>query len=206
MADELVISGIRLHLTDLAFYRNRAVIDRGILPLFTLAGLKKGDRLLVLGDGGAILALVAAKIIGEANVVMAGCTAETADWLRKNAGLNGMHLTVIEGKRLTGLRGQSFSVIIVRPSLRLEFPAARRLIQGAYRHLLLGGRCLFLVHRRFWYKRRLRAVFGQVRVIRVRPYHLLYAEKTSETRPRRLARLLRRKAVPPVGGVIGGQG
>ncbi|NLG83762.1 MAG: methyltransferase, partial [Firmicutes bacterium] len=167
MVDELVISGIRLRLTTLLPRHGRNVGDRGSLSLLALAALKKGDRLLVLGDGGGVLALVAAKIIGETNVVVAGCTPETANWIRENAGLNGLGgLTVVEGRGFAGLRGQSFSVIIARPSFRLDFPTARRLIHGAPRHLLLGGRCLFLVQRRLWYARRIRAVFGQVRSIR----------------------------------------
>ncbi|MGQ9779598.1 MAG: methyltransferase [Bacillota bacterium] len=206
MADEVLIFGARLRLTGLAPRRGRPAVDRGTLSLLALAGLKKGDRLLVLGDGGGVLTLVAAKMIGEANVVLACCTPETAAWVRENARLNELSgITVVEGRGFATLRGQSFSVIIGRPSFRIDFPTARRLINGAHRHLTLGGRCLFLVQRRLWYARRIRAVFGNVQVTKLRPYHLLCTVKTSETRPRRFARILRRKAAPSPKGAVGGR-
>ena len=195
MAVEIVIFGERLRLAGFDHQRGGSAVDRATLTLLSLAGLRRGDRLLVLGDGTGVLALAAAKIIGEANVVVVCRSTEAAAWLRDNAALNGLPgMAVVEGKGFTALRGQYFSVIIGRPSFQVDFPTARRLINGAHRHLLLGGRCLFLVQRRLWYERRIRAVFGNVQRSRVRPYHILRAEKRSETRPRRFGRILRRRA------------
>ncbi len=196
MAMETVVFGHRLTLVATGTPAPRSTVDRGTLALLALAGLRLGDRLLVLGSGNDVVGLAAAKIIGEANVVMIYRDPAMAERARINAGANGLAgLAILEGKGFKALRGQRFSVILGSPSWRLDFSTARRLINGAHRHLILGGRCLFVVRRRLWYGRRFRAVFGNLQVSTFYPYYVLRAEKRSEARPRRSRRLRRRSGV-----------
>ena len=193
MAMETVIFGHRLTLVATGGAHPRVAVDRGTLALLTLAGLHEGDRLLVLGSGSDVIGLAAAKIIGENNVVMIYRDPIAADRARANAKANALPgLTILQGKGFKAIRGQRFSVILDSPSWRLDFATARRLINGAHHHLILGGRCLFVVRRRLWYSRRFRAVFGNLQVNALYPYYVLRAEKRTEMRPRRRRRLRRR--------------
>lgn len=193
MAMETVIFGHHLTLVAPGGSPPKAPVDRGTLALLALAGLRGGDRLLVLGSGNGVAGLAAAKIIGERNVVMIYRDPAAAERARANARTNALPgLTILEGKGFKAIRGQRFSVILGSPSWRLDFATARRLINGTHRHLILGGRCLFAVRRRLWYGRRIRAVFGNLQVNVFYPHYVLRAEKRTETRPRR-SRLLRRR-------------
>ena len=186
---ETVIFGHRLTLVAPAGPHPRMPVDRGTLALLALAGLREGDRLLVLGSGNDLAGLAAAKILGDNNVVMIYRDPAAAERARMNARANALsELTILEGKGFKTIRGQRFSVILGSPSWRLDFATARRLINGAHRHLILGGRCLFVVRRRLWYGRRFRAVFGNLQVNALYPYYVLRAEKRTEMRPRRLRR------------------
>ena len=199
MAMETVIFGHRLTLAAADGRRARPPVDRGTLALLSLADLRPGDRLLVLGDRHVVVGLAAAKVIGEANVIMVYRDPAAADRARINARANGLAgLAILEGKGFKALRGQRFSVILGNPSLQADFSTARRLINRAFRHLTIGGRCLFVVRRRLWYGRRLQAVFGNLQVNTFYPYHVLRAEKRSEARNRRPRRSRGRLAKKPV--------
>lgn len=155
--------------------------------MLSRAGLEPGDRLLDLGCGYGVVGLAAAKVIGADNVVMVDRDPAAVVCSRKNADANGLPgVTIVESDGFAALRGQRFTVILCNPPFHSDFSVARRLIAGAHRHLVMGGRCLFVVKRLLWYERKFRAVFGGVQVERVGSYYVLKAEKRSETIPRRL--------------------
>lgn len=78
---------------------------------------------------------------------------------------------------------------------------AKGFIEGAFRHLELGGRLYMVVKRLDWYRNKLRSVFGGVQVFPREGYFVLLAEKRGEGRPPRaktkpqdgLSKKLRRK-------------
>ena len=181
---EAVILGHRLVFTTAESLFSPRRVDRGTLAMLALAGLRHDDLLLDLGCGYGAVGLTAAKILESSRVVMVDADPLAVMLARQNAATNGLSgLTILESDGFAAIRGRTFTVILCNPPYHSDFSVPRRFIEDAFAHLVPGGRCLFVVQRRLWYERKLRAVFGGVRVFPSGPYYVMTAEKRSATRP-----------------------
>ena len=175
---EAVINGITLTLYahDSMFSPNAP--DKGTLAMLSETEIKQGDKLLDLGCGSGIVGIYAAKLIGGKNVVMTDSLEIAAEFAKKNAVLNNVpDVTVCCGNGYENVADRDFTLILSNPPYHTDFSVAKAFIEGGYRRLVFGGRMVMVTKRLDWYKNKLTAVFGGVKVKEADGYYIFTAEK-----------------------------
>lgn len=197
---EAVINGISLTLYahDSMFSPNAP--DKGTLAMLSETEIKQGDKVLDLGCGSGIVGIYAAKLIGGKNVVMTDSLEIAAEFAKKNAVLNNVpDVTVCCGNGYENVDDRDFTLILSNPPYHTDFSVAKAFIEGGYRRLVFGGRMVMVTKRLDWYKNKLTAVFGGVKVKEAGGYYIFTAEKRQGiTKPplkekNKLSKKLRRK-------------
>ncbi|HHY97364.1 MAG TPA: methyltransferase [Firmicutes bacterium] len=85
---------------------------------------------------------------------------------RRNTCLNGVdHIRIELSHGFENVPDKDFDVIMSNPPYHTDFSVAKRFIEGAFAHLILGGRLIMVTKRRQWYENKIKSVFGGVRVI-----------------------------------------
>ena len=72
-----------------------------------------------------------------------------------------------------------FDLILSNPPYQSDFSVAKRFIEKGFNRLKVGGKMMMVTKRLDWYRNRLRAVFGGVRVEQVDGYFVFTAERRS---------------------------
>jgi 16S rRNA (guanine1207-N2)-methyltransferase len=200
------IRGIPLELeTDSAVFSPSGV-DAGTLAMLSEATFHPEDRVLDLGCGCGVVGILAAKLLGAERVDLCDVQSEAIALSRRNALRNGLPaLRVWESDGLESVPGEDFTLILSNPPYHADFAVPKRFIAQSYRRLAPGGRLMMVTKRLDWYKNRLIAVFGGVRIARVGGYYVFTAEKREQLpkpKPQKaggLSRKLRRKREPQAG-------
>lgn len=175
---EAVINGISLTLYahDSMFSPNAP--DKGTLAMLSLTEIKHGDKVLDLGCGSGIVGIYAAKLIGGENVVLTDSSEIAAEFAKKNAVLNNVpDITVCCGNGYENIADRDFTLILSNPPYHTDFSVAKAFIEGGYRRLVFGGKMIMVTKRLDWYKNKLTAVFGGVKVKETDGYYIFTAEK-----------------------------
>lgn len=175
---EAVINGISLTLYahDSMFSPNAP--DKGTLAMLSLTEIKHGDKVLDLGCGSGIVGIYAAKLIGGENVVLTDSSEIAAEFAKKNAVLNNVpDITVCCGNGYENIADRDFTLILSNPPYHTDFSVAKAFIEGGYRRLVFGGKMIMVTKRLDWYKNKLTAVFGGVKVKEADGYYIFTAEK-----------------------------
>lgn len=175
---EAVINGISLTLYahDSMFSPNAP--DKGTLAMLSETEINLGDKVLDLGCGSGIAGIYAAKLIGGKNVVMTDSLEIAAEFAKKNAVLNNVpDITVCCGNGYENVADRDFTLILSNPPYHTDFSVAKAFIEGGYRRLMFGGRMVMVTKRLDWYKNKLTAVFGGVKVKEADGYYIFTAEK-----------------------------
>lgn len=175
---EAVINGISLTLYahDSMFSPNAP--DKGTLAMLSETEINLGDKVLDLGCGSGIVGIYAAKLIGGKNVVMTDSLEIAAEFAKKNAVLNNVpDITVCCGNGYENVADRDFTLILSNPPYHTDFSVAKAFIEGGYRRLMFGGRMVMVTKRLDWYKNKLTAVFGGVKVKEANGYYIFTAEK-----------------------------
>ncbi len=172
------ISGIKLRLeTDSEIFSPSAA-DRGTLAMLSLADISENDVVLDLGCGCGIVGIYAAHITAPENVVMCDISEKAVGISRLNAELNGVSgVTVVQSDGLAEIQRTDFTVILSNPPYHTDFSVAKGFIENGYRRLADGGRMIMVTKRLEWYKNKLTAVFGGVRVFERDGYYIFISEK-----------------------------
>lgn len=186
--------------TDRALFSPDAV-DAGTLAMLSEVELSPEDKLLDLGCGYGATGILAGRLIGPERVVLCDISERAAEYARRNAERNGVpELDIRVSDGLSRIPERGFTLILSNPPYHPDFSVAKRFIEGGFQRLALGGRMVMVTKRLDWYKNKLTAIFGGVRVSRVDGYYVLTAKKRTQTvRPKRkkkgdaLSRKLRRK-------------
>ena len=194
------INGVQLALrTDPSLF-SPAHLDRGTAAMLRYADFRPGDCVLDLGCGYGAVGVYAAKIVGAENVVMCDISETAAALAAENAADNGVPgVAALCGDGYDALpAGQTFTCILSNPPYHADFSVAKRFIEGGYARLRTGGRMLMVTKRADWYRNKLKAVFGGVRVYEQDGYCVFCAEKRApRRRPEKtgpaLSKKLRRK-------------
>ena len=178
--------------------------DRGTLAMLAEAEISPSDRVLDLGCGCGIVGIYAAKLCGAENVVMCDISPTAADIARKNAEENGVGgIKVYCGDGPSALGGETFALILSNPPYHTDFSVAKSFIEDGFKRLEVGGRMVMVTKRLDWYKNKLAAVFGGVRVAERGGYFVFTAEKRGPQRHKKekraggLSRKLARKTKRP---------
>ena len=155
--------------------------DAGTLSMVSAVELESGQKLLDLGCGAGLVGIAAAKVLGEENVWMTDvdpaavrCAAENA----KRNGVENVHLCC--GDALDAVDASGFDWILSNPPYHTDFSVAKKFIEKGFNRLKLGGKLVMVVKRELWYRNKLTAIFGGVRMQEIGGYFVFTAEKRSE--------------------------
>lgn len=155
--------------------------DAGTLSMVSAVELESGQKLLDLGCGAGLVGIAAAKVLGEENVWMTDvdpaavrCAAENA----KRNGVENVHLCC--GDALDAVDASGFDWILSNPPYHADFSVAKKFIEKGFNRLKLGGKLVMVVKRELWYRNKLTAIFGGVRMQESGGYFVFTAEKRSE--------------------------
>ena len=155
--------------------------DAGTLSMVSAVELESGQKLLDLGCGAGLVGIAAAKVLGEENVWMTDvdpaavrCAAENA----KRNGVENVHLCC--GDALDAVDASGFDWILSNPPYHADFSVAKKFIEKGFNRLKLGGKLVMVVKRELWYRNKLTAIFGGVRMQEIGSYFVFTAEKRSE--------------------------
>lgn len=174
--------------------------DEGTLAMLSQTEFKEGDKVLDLGCGTGIVGIYAAKLIGADRVVMTDSSETAAEFAKRNAALNNVpEITVCCGNGYENVNDRDFTLILSNPPYHADFSVAKAFIEGGYRRLSFGGKMIMVTKRLEWYKNKLTAVFGGVKVTELNGYYIFTAEKRLVKKPAapkekgRLSKKLQRK-------------
>lgn len=155
--------------------------DAGTLSMVSAVELESGQKLLDLVCGAGLVGIAAAKVLGEENVWMTDvdpaavrCAAENA----KRNGVENVHLCC--GDALDAVDASGFDWILSNPPYHADFSVAKKFIEKGFNRLKLGGKLVMVVKRELWYRNKLTAIFGGVRMQEIGGYFVFTAEKRSE--------------------------
>ena len=167
---------LRLETAPGLFSPQRA--DRGTLAMLSAVDFAPGMKVLDLGCGCGLVGLLAAKLCGEGNVVMCDVDPLAVDIARKNAernGVGGVKIALSDG--FGALDDTGFDLILSNPPYQRDFAVARGFIEKGFNRLKIGGRMVMVTKRRDWYRNKLIAIFGGVKIREIDGYYVFMAER-----------------------------
>lgn len=152
--------------------------DKGTLAMLNTVEITLADKVLDLGCGCGIVGIYAAKIAGAHSVTMTDVNPIAADIAKQNAIKNDVpDITVLCGDAYENITNTNFTLILSNPPYHTDFSVAKAFIEGAYKHLTVGGRIAMVTKRLDWYKNKLTSVFGGVKVTELDGYYVFISEK-----------------------------
>ena len=175
---EVTINGIalRLETNDEVFSPKWA--DKGTLAMLSHVSFTAEDKVLDLGCGCGIVGIAAAKAIGGDKVFMCDISENAIRLSKENARLNGIeNVTVIQSDGLKDVTESGFTLILSNPPYHTDFSVAKAFIEKGFNRLVIGGRMFMVTKRLDWYKNKLTAIFGGVKVYEQDGYFVFEAEK-----------------------------
>ena len=152
--------------------------DRGTLAMLSVAVLEPGMRVLDLGCGCGLVGILAARLCGEGNVTMTDIDPLAVEVAARNAarnGVGGVKTVVSDGFSQLGDTG--FDLILSNPPYQSDFSVAKGFIEKGFNRLRPGGTLLMVTKRRQWYRNKLVAIFGGVRIHEIDGYFVFEAQK-----------------------------
>ncbi len=187
------IKGIRLELDTNPEIFSPAAADRGTLAMLSQVEFSPDDKVLDLGCGCGIVGIYAARLLGGDKVVMTDVSPIAVSTAKENAVKNGVGgIRTYQGSGYENVKENNFTLILSNPPYHTDFSVAKEFIEGGFHKLVLGGKMIMVTKRPDWYKNKLAAVFGGVRVSEIDGYFVFEAEKRGEKR---------KKAVKQVRGI-----
>ena len=168
---------------DLVFETSKSLfspraIDLGTLSMLSVVEFGENEMVLDLGCGYGVVGILAAKIVGEENVVMLDIDEEAVKLAQKNALLNGVPgVKTIQSDGFTNLDEKDFTLILCNPPYHTDFSVAKVFIEKGFNRLCIGGRMYMVTKRKKWYKNKLNAIFGGVQILEINCYYVFIAIK-----------------------------
>ena len=142
-----------------------AAPDRGSMAMLRLAQFRPGMRVLDLGCGAE-------------NVAMCDVDPVAVDAARQNCAENGVeNVRIYLSDGLAAVDETGFDLILSNPPYQSDFAVAKRFLEKGFNRLAMHGRFLMVTKRREWYKKKMIAVFGGVRIHEVDGYFIFEAQK-----------------------------
>lgn len=158
-------------------------IDAGTLAMLSAVEFGPEDKVLDLGCGYGVVGVLAARLIGPARVTMTDIDEKALEYAARNAALNraeGVRLVKSDG--LSGLDDAGYTLILSNPPYHEDFSVPKAFIEKGFNRLVTGGRLYMVTKREKWYRNKLAAVFGGVRVQKIDGYFVFMAEKRRAAR------------------------
>ncbi len=89
---DIEVKGIRMKFKTSTELFSPKSVDKGTLAMLSIVNFSKNDKVLDLGCGYGVVGILAAKIIGDENVIMTDKLGEAVQISRENAILNGVRI------------------------------------------------------------------------------------------------------------------
>lgn len=172
---------------ELLFETNGALFsprypDPGTLFMLRSVDFSDTDKVLDLGCGYGLVGVIAALTVPAENVFMTDSDPLAVEFSRRNLVRNEISgATVVLGNSFEAIRETGFSLILSNPPYHTDFSIAKSFIEKGFNRLMLGGKMIMVTKRRDWYKNKLAAIFGGVRIFEEEGYFLFISEKRSPT-------------------------
>lgn len=175
--------------TELKFHTDKKVFspdapDKGTLAMLNAAAgeLPGQEKILDLGCGYGVVGIFAAKLIGAEKVVMSDSDRHAVDLAEKNAVLNNVSegIRIIHSNAFRSIDEKDFTMILSNPPYHADFSVPKEFIEKGFNRLKIGGKLFMVTKRLPWYKNKLTAIFGGVRVTEAAGYYVFCAEKRRE--------------------------
>lgn len=158
------------------------------------------DKVLDLGCGYGIVGILAGKLIGEKNVIMCDISETAIRYAAINSRMNNVpNIRIRWSDGYKNIEERDFTLILSNPPYHTDFSVPKHFIEVGFKKLVIGGKLVMVTKRLDWYKNKLTAVFGGVKVHEINGYYVFVAEKRSraikekEKPTNRLSKKLQRK-------------
>lgn len=177
-------------------------IDTGTLAMLSVTNFAEGDKILDLGCGYGVVGILAARLIGPERIIMCDISESAVKQAKINAALN--QVPNIDIRLSDGLRNvpeHDFTYILSNPPYHADFSVPKHFIEAGFQKLTLGGKFIMVTKRLDWYKNKLTAVFGGVKINTINGYYVFIAEKRNrvikekEKNTNQLSKKLQRKQI-----------
>lgn len=158
-------------------------VDKGTLAMLEVANLPvtltPDDKLLDLGCGYGAVGIYAAKIM-PIPIVMSDVSKSYIQLAEKNALRNGVgNVKIIHSDGFANITDSEFTIILSNPPYHADFNVPKHFIEKGFNRLKIGGVMYMVTKRLDWYKNKLTAIFGGVKVFEIGEYYVFRAEKRS---------------------------
>lgn len=154
-------------------------VDRGTLAMLRVAEIRQDDKVLDLGCGYGVVGIVAAKLIGPSRVTMVDIDEEAVELASINCRLNDVAgVRVIRSDAFGSIDDADYTLILSNPPYHEDFRVPKAFIEKGFNRLVIGGRMCMVTKRRTWYKNKMVAIFGGVRIAGIDGYYVFTSVKT----------------------------
>lgn len=155
-----------------------ACVDKGTLAMLSFVTFAPGAKVLDLGCGYGVVGIYAAKLVGAENVIMSDNDSVCIEYARRNAAINGVErANIILSDGFRNIDDTGFTHILSNPPYHADFSVPKHFIQKGFNRLALGGKMYMVTRRKDWYKNKLTAIFGGVKIYKSDEYYVFCAEK-----------------------------
>ena len=152
--------------------------DIGTCAMVSCVTLEQGQTLLDLGCGAGLVGIAAAKVLGSEAVWMTDIDESAVRCARENAAHNGVEgVHIVCGDALDAVEATGFDWILSNPPYHADFSVAKKFIEKGFNRLKVGGKLVMVVKRELWYRNKLTAIFGGVKMAEIDGYYIFTAEK-----------------------------
>lgn len=173
-----MIYGQEIVLETGEYYFSPKGIDRGTQLMLSQVQVTGEDKVLDLGCGYGVVGISIGKVIDGERVVMSDYSEEAVTLSKDNLKRNGLEqIRVIKSDGFKEIPDRDFTLILSNPPYHTDFSVAKGFIEDGYKSLVTGGKLMMVTKRLTWYKNKLSAVFGGVKVWEQDGYYVFTAEK-----------------------------
>lgn len=153
-------------------------VDAGTLAMLSCVTFQPDDKVLDLGCGYGVVGIVAAKTARPQNVFLVDVDEVAVRTAARNLESNGAAgATVALSDGFRDFREAGFTKILSNPPYHADFAVPKHFIEKGFNRLALGGALFMVTKRELWYRRKLEAIFGGVRVRLIGEYFVFEAIK-----------------------------
>jgi 16S rRNA (guanine1207-N2)-methyltransferase len=146
--------------------------------MLSLVELSDADKVMDLGCGYGAAGIWAAKAIGQEKIVMSDKDEKCVALSKENAVMNGVgDIKIILSDGFENIQDKDFSLILSNPPYHADFSVPKRFIEKGFNRLAVGGKMYMVTKRKDWYKNKLTAIFGGVKISEIDGYYVFCAEK-----------------------------
>lgn len=153
-------------------------LDRGTAAMLSLVEFSEGDSVLDLGCGYGVVGILAAKLVGQDQVVMVDVDHLAVQLSKENAVLNQVpNVSIYQSDGFRDVTETGFNLILSNPPYHTDFSVPKAFIEKGFNRLMVGGRMYMVTKRKEWYKNKFISIFGGVQISEIDGYYVFMGEK-----------------------------